>query len=305
MTFDELWSTAIADARSKLTAAGSPAAPLADRFARPSFPGALVLLSAPRSAGQPSGAGFRSEAAQAVAGDPRARATGLDAATAEGVLTSLFVNRADPSSTGVSEPDLQLVVQKALEREGVLVSEAEAREVVQLLSTGQFFHDLIGTAGAIFSTIPALPGALLEDIGGIPRLPGLVGVGVLRDFFELLTAIPRVAADLRDGKIDEPPAVMTHLLALLYGLGSIERVRDLLARILAPENRSVRLAVLLYARSNGFALTDDHLDLVHDRLLASDAPDLGPVLAASLEFLESRYGGDELEAVVGALQRGG
>jgi hypothetical protein len=65
----------------------------------------------------------------------------------------------------------------------------------------------------------------------------------------------------------------------------------------------VRLALVLYARSNGFAIEERHIDVVYERLLATDQPDLGPVLAEALEFMKQRYGAGELEQVLGALQR--
>lgn len=80
-------------------------------------------------------------------------------------------------------------------------------------------------------------------------------------------------------------------------------MRGLLQRLLDPQNRSIRLALLLYARSNGFDLKEEDLDVVYESLLARDRPDLGPVLAAALEFMKGRYGGNELDAVLEALKR--
>jgi len=123
------------------------------------------------------------------------------------------------------------------------------------------------------------------------------------DLLDLLRSIPQVAADLRDGKLDRPPPTMARALAVLYGFATVGEIRDLLKRLLAPENRSVRLALLLYARTNGFDVEEHDLDVVYKSLLAGDRPDLGPVLADALEFLEKRYGGDELNVVLQALQR--
>jgi hypothetical protein len=304
MTFDEMWAAAIADARRRLR--NKPdAARLIDRVASPSFPGALALLAGAQAGGGRTGPEFRKEIASDVAGLPEVKKLGIDAATVEAVLNRLFVQRGTPSSTNHAEEVLIVVLEKALERQGLEVTRGEALEILGLLQTGQFYHDLVGTAGAIFATIPRLPTALLKDVPRLPKLP-IEGVGgIVRDLFELIGALARVAVDLRDGKIDEPPATMTRTLALLYGLGLVGQVRDLLQRILDPGNRSVRLALLLYARSNGFDITEKQLDVVYDALIATDRPDLGPILTEALEVMKDRYGGGELEAVLAAIQRTG
>jgi hypothetical protein len=305
VTFDDLWAEAVRDARARFHARGSPAlVALTDQLGHLSFPGALVLLSRPKVGGGRSRAQFLREVSAATAKAPEVEAEGINADEVESILATLFVDRGAPSSTGRSPDVLGLVVKKAVEREGVEASEDEMREVVHLLQTGQFFGDLVDTAGAIFSTIPELPIVLLKDLPKLPTLP-LAGLGLFGDLFALLKAAAQVANDLRDGRIDEPPAVMTRLLALLYGFGTVGRVRDLLRRVLAKDNRSVRLALILYARSNGFDIREEQLDVVYDNLLASDAPDLGPVLAEGVEFMKARYGGNELAGVVAALQRGG
>jgi hypothetical protein len=303
INFDELWQTAVSDASRRLMAESPSAAPLASRVASPSFPGALTLLSRPATGGRSSG-DFLREVSHAVATTAEVKGQGLDAAAVAKLFSTLFVRRGSPSSTGVSNDVLGLVVQKALQHEKLQVSESELQEIVQLLETGQFFGDLIGTAGAIFSTIPKLPAALLKDIPSLVSLPAAGIGGIFGDVFQLLESINAVADDLKDGKLDEPPPAMSRTLALLYGFGTATQIRDLLARILAPENRSVRLALLLYARANGFDISEQQLDVVYGNLVNTDRPNLGPVLAEGLEFMKSRYGGAELEAALAALQRG-
>lgn len=305
MTFDDVWELGIVEARRALLAQSPALGALADAVARPSFAGALMILAAPHDDGQRSGPVFRREVAEAVAARPPLQDLTINAEEVERTLGALFVHAARPSTTGHSDDALETIIVAVLEREDIGATADEARELVRLLETGQFFHDLIGMTGAVFSTIPALPTALLQDLPRVPRVPIDGLSGLFGDLAELVETIRTVSDDLRDGTIDEPPQVTTRLLTLLYGLASIAQVRDLLQRLLAPENRSVRLALLLYARANGFAVTEAQLETVHRNLLATDTPDLGPVIAAALTFLRARYADDELAVVLAALQRGG
>jgi hypothetical protein len=243
-------------------------------------------------------------AAAAPADTDAARAAGLGAGDVEEILGELFVRRTAPSDTGRPDSALTAALGQALAHEHLPVSQAETAEIVRLLETGQFYGDIVGSAGAVFHTIPALPQALLRDFPDVATLPLRAPRSIFGDVFALFGAVPRVIADLRDGRIDEPPATMTRFLAVLYGLATVDRLRDLMQRLLDPRNRSVRLALLLYARSNGFDLQDKDLDVVHESLFNTQQPDLGPVLATALEVMERRYTGGERERVLAALQRG-
>lgn len=302
-TFDTLWTNGLNDARQALIGRNPAAAGLATRLRQPSFPAALALLT-DRNGQGPSGRERIAATATALASERDIQSAGMNAGDVEGVLTRLFVRRELPSVSGRSERDSALVLARTLARERLPVNDAEAREIVQLLETGQFYGDFVSTAGAVFHTIPALPAALLRDLPNLPALPVSAARSIFDDVFAFFGAIPALAADLRDGRIDAPPATMTNFLAGLYGFATVDRIRDLLSRLLDRRNRSVRLALLLYARCNGFDLQEDDLDTVHDHLFATAQPDLGPVLAQALESLERRYSGAQLDGVVAALQRG-
>ena len=64
----------------------------------------------------------------------------------------------------------------------------------------------------------------------------------------------------------------------------------------------MRLALVLYARANGFPIDEADIDTVLDSLPDPDAPDPGPVLADVAMVLKERYGTGELDAALEALQ---
>ena len=301
--FDVWWRRAIEDARRCL--AGSETAFLVDRVEQPSFPGALVLLAVRDDADGPSGGTFLADLATGLADQEDVQAAGLDAAAIRDILSALFVEREPGHAVGQPNDVLERLVSQALEHEGIAVTPDEAREIVQLLATGRFFGDLLSSTTAVFRTIPRLPRAILDDMARLPTLPIALPGTLFADLFDLLKGLRALAHDLRDGHVDTPPEMMMNSLGLLYGFASVDRIRDLLERLLHPDNRSVRLALLLYARSNGFHVTEADLDTVYDTLIATGEPDLGPTLAASLEFMKRRHGGDELTRMLAALQRRG
>jgi len=71
---------------------------------------------------------------------------------------------------------------------------------------------------------------------------------------------------------------------------------------LARENRTVRLALILYARSHGISEIDD--DAIDKVVLALDPahPDLRPLLLEAAERLRAKYGPGQASIVVRRLR---
>jgi hypothetical protein len=78
-------------------------------------------------------------------------------------------------------------------------------------------------------------------------------------------------------------------------------VAETVRRIIAPDNETVRLAILLYARTHGIPLTPEGLDALRDGPLDSRDPDLGPALAAGVRALSAQRGGEP--GVIAVLSR--
>jgi hypothetical protein len=278
------------------------AAPVLDRLRTASFPGALVVLSGAGARGR-TGAEFLREVAQPLARERVVRDAGLDADAIERILTGLFVDRKSVAAVARDEGVVARVLERALVSRGVPVTPGEADEIVHLLQTGEFFGDIAATTSAVFRTVPRLAEAVLTDLPDLPRQPRSLIERFAIDFHDLVSVrIRQVAIDARDGRIDSPPPVLRRTLSHLYGIATIGTTRDLLRQLLHRSNRSVRLALVLYARANGFPIEEADIDSVLESMLDPDAPDLGPVLAEAVTVLRERYGARELGAVLEALQ---
>jgi len=281
---------------------GVSAARVLDRFRTVSFPGALVVLAGDSARGQ-TGPEFLGEVTERLARERLMRDAGLDAAAIERILTSLFVDRESPAAVARDEGVVARVLERVLVSRSAPVTPGEADEIVRLLRTGEFFGDVETTTSAVLWTVPRLAEAILAGLPDLPRQPRSLVERLVLDLHDLVSvSVRQVAIDARDGRIDTPPPVLRRTLSHLYGVATIGTTRDLLRQLLHRDNRSVRLALMLYARSNGFPIEEGDIDTVLDRMLDSDAPDLGPVLAKAATVLSERYGARELDAVLEALQ---
>ncbi len=123
----------------------------------------------------------------------------------------------------------------------------------------------------------------------------------MRDGADGFGHISQLAADLLDGQLDRPPSPLTNTLRWLYGNAAATAVAETVRRIIARDNETARLAILIYARAHGIPLTPEGLDALHDGPLNPQDPDLGPALAAGVQALAAQRGGEQ--GVVGVLRR--
>lgn len=240
------------------------------------------------------------DASAAVAADPEL--AGVDRAKVDAGLRSLLTAQGRGAA---SDGDFLRTVAQAGARRllGFEPSEAEATETVTLLRNGDFFGDLVRSTGAVVLAVPALaqtlPATLTDAPGFLRRLLG----AIFGDLASLVQGqLPNLARDLADGTIDEPPRILDGTLRELYGEASIGRTVAAVRSLVARDNRSVRLAILLYARFNGVPIEERHLDRLHDEVLDPDDPNLGPALRDAVELLAQRHGGaGEMTALLSRL----
>jgi hypothetical protein len=109
-----------------------------------------------------------------------------------------------------------------------------------------------------------------------------------------------VFVQLRGGKLERPPALLTHTLRTLYATASIAAISEMIRTLLAKDNETFRLAVVLYARSAGIPIEDADLDVLRESAFNTDGPDLGPALDRAIERLEENLGRNFL---IGVLER--
>jgi hypothetical protein len=298
--FAKAWAAALGTVRGRVPA---KAHPIADALQKASFPGAIAVLAGPGREGHVPWTDVLPGLAGQIAQSDEAKGRHLSAAGVEKALGRLFRQHERPGNLegGVAE----LVIGKALERQGLAVSEEELREIVALLQSGDFFADLDTSAAAVFGAVPRLPFGLLADLAGSPRLVKALLEGAGRDVLGLPEDLAAVAGGLIakvTGRKAEPREVTSEVLATFYATQSVGTMRTLLGALLARDNRTVRLALILYARSNGWAVSDGDIDVVYANLIQRENPNLAPVLERAVVVMARRYAPVDVEQALAFLR---
>jgi hypothetical protein len=173
------------------------------------------------------------------------------------------------------------------ERQGAPVTPTEAREVVELLSTGELFADLGEGLAAALRLGRQAPSALVEDALALPELPAELVAAIRRDMRDDPSASPRdVLAGLGAGRLDR--RLFTNTLRVLLGAAAPAALAETVRTLIAPENRTFRLAIIVYARLHGVDIDVEDLDAVH-RAIDPAAPDLSPLFARGLVRIREKY----------------
>jgi hypothetical protein len=177
----------------------------------------------------------------------------------------------------------------------------EARAATELLTTGEFVGDTIGGLRVVLTLVPRVPVAVTRDVLTLPELPREIVEAIRADLKDDASRRPRdVVLDLRDGKLDHRRRVLTNTLQVLLVDSTpgvlVETIRDLIG----PENRTVRLAVIIYARTQGVDLDEKDLDALVQALDPAN-PDLGVLLDRGLERVTAVHG--DASRAVAVVQR--
>lgn len=261
------------------------------------FPALLAVLGA-KSFKPPTGGDLGQtllhEAAGEIASRPELASQGVTADDVERALSAIFLHGARPDSVlrddRLRTPILNAALRELAERTRVPVTPDQAESALKLLATGEFFGDLASTLAAVAFAVRELPIDLTHDVPHLPIEIARLALALGADLVATPAAIPMVMHDLlSDGKLDHPPGVLTHTMRCLLGFATLGTTSRMVATLLAPENQSVRLAIVIFARTHGIPLEETDLDTLRDSVFASDAPDLGPVLVSALtRYLDAR-----------------
>jgi hypothetical protein len=282
--FDGLWNAAVDRIQGEQ---------LVDQLRALDFPAALAVLGV----GQAPSPGPLPELLDQVA----AQVGGADGERVHHALQQLFVARKPPAEAGSQDVLIRaLQVGGGIARPGLPVTPEEAAQVLELLRSGEFFSDAAGTTSAVVQLTQQLPRALVRDIPRTPSRLHELGEALVRDGVGAFGHISELAADLLDGQLDRPPSPLANTLRWLYGNAAPTAVAETVRRIIARDNETARLAILIYARAHGIPLTPEGLDALHDGPLNPQDPDLGPALAAGVQALTAQRGGEQ--GVVGVLR---
>ena len=283
--FDGLWNAAVDRIQGER---------LVDQLRALDFPAALAVLGV----GQTPSPGPPPDLPDQVAG----QVGGADGERLRHALQQLFVARKPPGDAGNRDVLIRaLQVGGGIARPGLPVTPEEAAKVLELLRSGEFFSDAAGTTSAVVQLTQELPQALVRDIPRTPSRLGELGEALARDGADAFGHVSQLAADLLDGHLDRPPSPLTNTLRWLYGNAAAAAVAETVRRIIARDNETARLAILIYARAHGIPLTPEGLDALHDGPFNPQDPDLGPALAAGVKTLTAQRGGEQ--GVVGVLRR--
>lgn len=114
-------------------------------------------------------------------------------------------------------------------------------------------------------------------------------------YFSALTHLPEsIAVDLdpsiaftnisnqiklaKEGEPLENPAILNNTLKTIYSAPEVGNTINVISALLAPENESLRIALLVYARLNNINLEQQDIDTVRDTILNRNEPNLGSLL---------------------------
>jgi hypothetical protein len=210
--------------------------------------------------------------------------------TLHGLIALLAVGARDrPREPLVAEAINPAVIARVLEevgrRRGVPIRVDEARAVVELLTTGELVVDVVTGLRTVLALVPRLPVAVARDVLILPELPREVVEAIRADLKDDAPRTLRdVIVDLYDGKLDGRRRILTNTLRVLLAETIVETIRALIG----PENQTVRLAVIVYARTQGIDLDEADFDALH-RALDPAHPDLGVFLDRGLERVVDTY----------------
>lgn len=92
------------------------------------------------------------------------------------------------------------------------------------------------------------------------------------------TAIDRISNQIeliKSGTPPDDPAILNNTLKTIFLTAEIGDIIDVMNALLAPENESVRIALLIYARLNGINLQQQDIDKIRENLFNKNNPNLG------------------------------
>jgi hypothetical protein len=170
------------------------------------------------------------------------------------------------------------------------------------LRSGEFVGDVSSGIAAIVRLTRSVPRGLLQDVLRLDRLPDSLVDAARADFAEANEANLRtIFTDLISGRVRPGNAPLDHTLQAAMRLSTLRTTVETLRELIAPDNRTLRLAIVAYVRANGDTdFSQEDLDAVY-RSLDPDHADLGPVIEAGLGRLGTQLG--SAGAVKDALSR--
>lgn len=201
--------------------------------------------------------------------------------SAENLLNSMLVNRNLPEELR-NNPQLRnelMQVAKDKADKSLPLRGKEAELAFELIKSGEVFHDLFYTFKVLFSLI-IIPDNFsdLDDsfnayMSALTDLPEsmISDLDPSKAFKNISTQLKRV----KENKPLQDPEILNNTLQTVYSAPEVGNTINVLNALVAPENETLRIALLVYARLNGINLEEQDIDKVRNTILNKDKPNLG------------------------------
>lgn len=214
-----------------------------------------------------------------------------------GILALLALGRGDGPANEERPPQprddatMRRILTDVAAQPGTPIKPEEAQEALGLLRSREFFGDLSSGLAAVVSLTRTAPGALLRDVLRLDRLPRALIDAIRGDLAEASEAdIRSILTELRRGHVAPGHAPLDHTLRALMEVATLRTTVQTLRELIAPDNRTLRLAITVYVRAHGDPdFREEDLETVY-RALDPDGPDLGPLIEAGLRRLHGQLG---------------
>jgi len=252
-----------------------------------------------RARGNATGNGF----VDTIARDASTRDGRVSQETIQALLTDLLTTGSPPEALFTDETLGSAVAAAAaqtLSRNGTPVNPEDVRKAIGLLRSGQVFRDLDQIVHLAVRFAPEMATDVLTDLTNPPRWLVMGGplVGIARDVGGILRGFPDAVPALLHGNFDArlPSATLS---GLYRNSAAAREIAEDAGTLL--DNPSFRLALVLYARSQGVPLTEDDLRVIRATVLNVGDPDIGPLVAYAAKRGREDFGQPKIAAALDSL----
>jgi hypothetical protein len=260
---------------------GRDAEELAESIDGLNFPATVAFLGASESPRDGSHRELIEQAAANVARDEEMRKLGVEAHVVEDSVNDLMRNHAPADRalgrlSRVREARQLIfdgVVRELMKAAGLpSVTPGEVHQIGAVLQSREFYGDFASASAALAKTVKSAPKAVLADTAAMLEAARGVPTNVLDLGTQSMPRDPSV-----------PPPFPSPIPPTETRSESAQSVAELTRSLIGRENKTVRAAVIIYARVNGVPLRARDLDTLHDHALTGDKPEIGPFLVAGFD----------------------
>ncbi len=208
----------------------------------------------------------------------------ISADSAERLFKTILIEHNLPqelkSNTRLKKELEQAAIKKAGEQLPLPLD--EGKRLVELVETGEMLDDVFYSINTLFSgVIKAGQLSTLDE-----RLKSVFNAAIHLPKAVLSDLSPKSAFDqlsrqieqVKQGQSPDDPAILNETLKTIYSIAAVGNTIDLVNELLAPENETLRIALLVYARLNGVNLEQKDIDELRETVLQQENPKLGSLV---------------------------